>query len=128
MLELEAIEARGALVVVELGPWAVVVAVDKRFLASATAPVAAGLVTVRVVGAVELVALGTGGFGEAVLAVALVGFRAAAVVEAVPPVALLSVALLGDAVVLPGRVEVRRAVVEDVARFFSSSETDGWLR
>jgi hypothetical protein len=112
----------------------VVVAVDKRFLASATAPVAAGLVTVRVVGAValepvlkELVVFGTVGLGDAVL-VTPAGFRAAAVVEAVPLVALFSIALLGEEVVLLGKVEVRRAVVEDVARFFSSSETDGWLR
>lgn len=86
----------------------------------------------RVVGAVEpdaalkeLVVLEIGGFGDAVLAVAPAGFRAAAVVEAVPLVVL---ALLGEEVALLGRVEVRRAVVEDVERFFSSSDMDGWLR
>lgn len=67
----------------------------------------------------------TGGLGDEVLALAPTGLRAAAVVEAVPLVARLSVVLFGDDVVLPGRVEVRRAVVEDVERFFSSSETDG---
>jgi hypothetical protein len=76
----------------------------------------------------ELAALVMGGLGDEVLALAPAGLRAAAVVEAVPLVALRSVVLLGDDVVLLGRVEVRRAVVEDVERFFSSSETDGWLR
>lgn len=89
----------------------------------------------RVVGAAvldpacnELVVFATGGLGDEVLAPVLAGLRAAAVVAAVPPVALLSVVLLGDDVALLGRVEVRRAVVEDVDRFFSSSERDGWLR
>lgn len=76
----------------------------------------------------ELVVLAMGGLGDEVLAPVPAGLRAAAVVEAVPPVALLSVVLLGDDVALLGRVEVRRAVVEDVDRFFSSSERDGWLR
>jgi hypothetical protein len=134
LLVLDAREARGALVVVELGPWAL--ADDRRFLASATAPVPAGFETVRVTGAAvldpalaELVVLATAGFGDEVLAPAPAGLRAAAVVEAVLPTALFSEALLGDEVALLGTADVRRAVVEDVeVRFFSSSETDGWLR
>jgi hypothetical protein len=121
-------------VVVELvGP----VADDRRFLASATAPVAADF-TVRAADAAlfdpaltELVALARAGFGDAVLLEeAPAGFRAAAVVDAVVPTALFSAALLGeDVVLLDGAAEVRRAVVEDVEeRFFSSSETEGWLR
>lgn len=62
------------------------------------------------------------------LVAAPAGLRAAAVVEVGPPVALLSAVLLGEESVPLGRVEVRRAVVEEVERFFSSSEADGWLR
>jgi hypothetical protein len=76
----------------------------------------------------ELAFLASTGFGEELL-VAPAGFRAAAVVEAVLPTALFSAALIGDDVVLLGAADVRRVVVEVVElRFFSSSETDGWLR
>ena len=70
----------------------------------------------------------SGGFGDEVLVVAPAGLRAAAVVEAVLPVALRSAALFGGEVVLLDRVDVRRAIVVGVERFFSSSEAEGWLR
>lgn len=134
---LDANEGREAcLAVVEPEAVEVVAIFESRFFASATAPVAPVLVAVRVVpagpvlvGLVELVDLARVGvdFGAAVLLVEEAGFRAAAVVDAVVPTAL---ALPGDEVVL-GAVEVRRAVLDALeagVRFFSSSDTDGWLR
>lgn len=109
------------------------VMVESRFLASATGPVAPVLVAVRVVpvevALVELVDFPRAAVDLGVL-VEEAGFRAAAVVDAVVPTALFSVALPGDAA-LPGVVEVRRAVPDTLevnVRFLSSSDTDGRVR
>ncbi len=113
-----------------VAPTVVPTAEDNRFLASATAPVAAGFAAVRVVvaGAAEdvvedlevVVADVFGGTVEEAVA----GFLAAAVVAAV----VLVLGLVGELGAPPTAVEVRLAVpvaLEVGARFFSSSETEG---
>jgi hypothetical protein len=106
---------------------------DSLFFASATAPVAAGLATVRVVaGAPDDVVVDEREVvvGVRVGAVPDVagGFLAAAVVAAV---VLVVLDLLGELGVAPGAVEVRRAVAVVLvagARFFSSSEAEAEAR
>ena len=102
---------------------------ERRFFASATAPVAVvdGLVGVRVVVVpepavtVEGLALAVLVLGEEVVLVAETGFLAAAVVDAV-----VLLVFLGELVALAdGATDVRRAAEEIDGRFFSSSDTDG---
>lgn len=94
--------------------------VERRFFASATAPVAAGLVGADRVAdvEVELVDLARvgAGLGEAVEDVAVAGFRAAVVGVDTGLAGLLLAAV---------RRTVEEANDEVAVRFFSSSDTDG---
>ena len=114
---------------------------ESLFLASATAPVPAGLAGAAATldpaaevddadGAAsrEVDDVVAADLGVPVVLVDVAGFRAAAVVEAVLDVGLAAGALPGDDTLPEGATEVRLAVV-DVAeapdRFFSSSDTEG---